>query len=68
MLEKLSRFRVAVPFKRSTFVWLSCRHGEMEKKNREENNFSSRVEVRVVTPKKSGVVSSASGLMPFLLR
>src|SRR5207249_11958521 len=38
------------------------------KKNREENKFSSRVEVRFVTPKKSGAVNSAIGLVPFLFR
>jgi hypothetical protein len=38
------------------------------KKNREENKFSPRVEVRVVTPKKSGAVNSAIGLVPFLFR
>src|SRR3954453_8579207 len=38
------------------------------KKNREENKFSSRVEVRVVTPKKFGAVNTATGLMPLFLR
>ena len=38
------------------------------KKNREENKFSSRVEVRVVTPKKFGAVNTASGLVPLFLR
>src|SRR5436309_14343583 len=39
-----------------------------QQKNREENKFSSRVEVRFVTPKKSGAVNSAIGLVPFLFR
>ena len=38
------------------------------KKNREGNKFSSRVEVRVVTPKKFGAVNTASGLVPLFLR
>src|SRR5580765_5870514 len=38
------------------------------KRNREGNKFSSRVEVRVVTPKKSGAVNTATGLMPLFLR
>ena len=33
-----------------------------------EINFSSRVEVRVVTPKKFGAVNTATGLMPLFLR
>src|SRR5262249_44968989 len=37
-------------------------------KNREENKFSSRVEVRVVTPKKIRAVNPALGLVPFFLR
>src|SRR3954451_3071468 len=38
------------------------------KKNREENKFSSRVEVRVMTPTKIGAVNTATGLMPLFLR
>src|SRR6266498_3626959 len=38
------------------------------KKNREGNKFSSRVEVRVVTPKKFGAVNTAWGLVPLFLR
>jgi hypothetical protein len=37
------------------------------KENREENKFPSRVEVRVVTPKKIRAVNSALGLVPFFL-
>src|SRR5204863_7470195 len=48
-------------------VLIEQRHRYVQK-NREENKFSSRVEVRVVTPKKFGAVNSASGLMPLFLR
>src|SRR5215469_16884062 len=34
-------------------------------KNREENKFSSRVEVRVVTPKALGAVNQANGVSAF---
>ena len=44
---------------RSAFA--HCNAGEY-KKNREENKFSSRVEVRVVTPKAFGAVDQAWGV------
>jgi hypothetical protein len=59
VVEKLSRCRIAFPFSRSTVHHLN------RKKNREENKFSSRVEVRVVTPKKAGVVQSSVRLNAF---
>ncbi|HEX4653211.1 MAG TPA: hypothetical protein VH227_03095 [Candidatus Udaeobacter sp.] len=49
-------------------TWLKPGVNETTIKNREENDFSSRVEVRVVTPKKFGAVNSAIGLVPFLFR
>src|SRR5262245_22961685 len=42
--------------------------GGVQEKNREGNKFSSRVEVRVVTPKKFEAVNTASGLVPLFLR
>ena len=45
-----------------------ARNDSAHKKNREGNKFSSRVEVRVVTPKKFGAVNTALGLVPLFLR
>ena len=42
-------------------MFRSAQH-DMSKKNREENKFSSRVEVRVVTPKAFGAVDQAWGV------
>src|SRR6266550_3945342 len=38
------------------------------KKNREENKFSSRVEVRIATPKAFGAVNERWALVPLSLR
>src|SRR5258705_13263667 len=72
-LERLLAQRTQSARWKTEFVILSFRFAQhdnagTDKKNREENKFSSRVEVRVLTPKKFGAVNTASGLVPLFLR
>jgi hypothetical protein len=60
MLKKVETSRFY--FQNYNQRFLDCARSDREEKNREENKFSSRVEVRVVTPKAFGVVNQAWGV------